>query len=196
MQATVKKILNLFSLALVFPFFLLSFFESKFFPSSEIAYQFGAHCMAILPGLPGMYLRRAYYHLTAVECDLSTTIGFGTLLTHRNVVVKERTAIGNYSVLGAVKIGEGCEIGSRVSIPSGKQQHSLTEDGTWTPFDLNAAQVISIADNVWIGEGAIVMADVGGGSLIAAGAVVLRSVPSGVVVGGNPAKIVKTLSAI
>ena len=52
---------------------------------------------------------------------------------------------------------------------------------------------IILKDNVWIGDSAIVGKGVtiGENSIVAAGAVVVKDVPDNVVVGGNPAKIIK-----
>lgn len=58
------------------------------------------------------------------------------------------------------------------------------------------AKPISIGDNVWIGGGAIICPGVtiGNGSVLAAGAVVVKDVPANVLVGGNPAKILKEIN--
>ena len=48
---------------------------------------------------------------------------------------------------------------------------------------------------MWIGEGAILMADVGDGAMVSAGAVVSAPVPKRVMVAGNPARFVKKLEA-
>ncbi|MBA2586560.1 MAG: acyltransferase [Chthoniobacterales bacterium] len=57
---------------------------------------------------------------------------------------------------------------------------------------LRTAPVI-IGDNVWIGMNAVILKGVaiGENSVVAAGAVVTKSVPENCVVAGNPAKIVK-----
>ena len=54
---------------------------------------------------------------------------------------------------------------------------------------------IILKDNVWIGDSAIVGKGVtiGENSIVAAGAVVVKDVLDNVVVGGNPAKIIKEL---
>jgi acetyltransferase-like isoleucine patch superfamily enzyme len=59
---------------------------------------------------------------------------------------------------------------------------------------LKTAPVI-IRDNVWIGMNAVILKGVtiGENSVVAAGAVVTKSVPENVVVAGNPAIIVKQL---
>lgn len=71
---------------------------------------------------------------------------------------------------------------------------SIIREGFSKDFDLNG-QEICIQDDVWIGFGACIMKGVtiGEGAVIAAHAVVTRDVPSGVVVGGNPAHIIKTI---
>jgi acetyltransferase-like isoleucine patch superfamily enzyme len=54
---------------------------------------------------------------------------------------------------------------------------------------------VRIADNVWIGMGALILkgVEIGENSVIAAGAIVTKSVPANVVVAGNPGVIVKQL---
>lgn len=54
---------------------------------------------------------------------------------------------------------------------------------------------VRIGDNVWLGDHATVLKGVtiGDNSVVAARAVVTRDVPANVVVGGNPAKIIKEL---
>ena len=53
-----------------------------------------------------------------------------------------------------------------------------------------------IGSNTWIGSRAIILSQVkniGNNSIIASGSVVTKDVPNNVIVGGNPAKIIKTL---
>jgi maltose O-acetyltransferase len=59
-----------------------------------------------------------------------------------------------------------------------------------------AAKPIVIGDNVWLGGGAIVLAGVtiGADSVVGAGAVVTRDVPPGVVVVGNPARVLRPVN--
>lgn len=57
------------------------------------------------------------------------------------------------------------------------------------------AKPITIGDNVWIGGGVQVMPGVtiGACSVVAGGSVVVKDVPAGVVVAGNPAHIIREL---
>jgi acetyltransferase-like isoleucine patch superfamily enzyme len=54
---------------------------------------------------------------------------------------------------------------------------------------------VTIGDNVWIGMHAVILkgVEIGENSVVAAGAVVTKSVPANVVVAGNPANIVRQL---
>lgn len=54
---------------------------------------------------------------------------------------------------------------------------------------------VIIGDNVWVGANATILPDVtiGNMSVVAAGAIVVKDVPSGVLVAGNPAVIKKKL---
>lgn len=71
---------------------------------------------------------------------------------------------------------------------------SIIKKGFPKNFDLNG-QEICIKDDVWIGFGACIMKGVtiGKGAVIAAHAVVTRDVPPSVIVGGNPAQIIKKM---
>lgn len=61
--------------------------------------------------------------------------------------------------------------------------------------DFDVFGKVTIGDWVYIGTNSLIMpgVSIGSGSLIAAGSVVTKSIPEGVVVGGNPAKIISNV---
>jgi virginiamycin A acetyltransferase len=82
-----------------------------------------------------------------------------------------------------------------VQILSGSRQHSRDSEGQVKGAESDRFTEVSIGADCWIGAAAIVMADVGGGSTVGAGSIVTKPVPPGVVVAGNPARIIKAAGA-
>lgn len=85
-----------------------------------------------------------------------------------------------------VTIGELTQIGPGVQILTADHPRNADERRRGLEF----GRPVSIGGNVWIGGGALLLpgVTVGDDAVIAAGAVVTRDVPSGVTVGGNPAR--------
>ena len=194
MRQTIKHLLNLLSQLLVLPLVVPCKLEEIIFSkNTELVFHICTHIIALLPGLPGAFLRRAFYSLTLDECSSHCHIGFGSIFSHRSTTVEKHVYIGSYSIIGSAHLGEHCLIGSRVSILSGKALHVLGEDGMWTPYSAERLSQVKLKKNVWVGEGAIIIADVGEGSMVGAGAVVTSNIRSYIIVTGNPARFVKKL---
>lgn len=194
MKPFIKCFLNIMCQMLVLPLVIICKLEEIVFSKdAETLFHVCTHLVALLPGLPGVFLRRGFYSLTLDKCSTHCHIGFGSIFSHRFTTVEKHVYIGNYSIIGSAVLSERCLIGSRVSILSGKALHVLDEDGLWTPYSPERLVQIKIAKNVWIGEGAIVASDVGEGSMVGAGAVVTTNVSPNVIVAGNPARFVKKL---
>jgi virginiamycin A acetyltransferase len=174
---------------------LICWIEKHAGNQAESIFGFWSHCFAMLPGHPGVYLRRAFYRLTLDFCSSDCFIGFGTFLTHRKAIVGSSAYIGSYSLIGSAHIGSGALIGSRVSILSGTELHELDSQGRWSSADLSKLRQVKISPHTWIGEGAIIMTDIGEGSLVASGSVVSTAVPPHILVAGNPARFVRNLSS-
>ena len=90
---------------------------------------------------------------------------------------------------GGIEIGDDVWVGPNVRI--------ATINHDFNPYNRQATfcKPVKIGNRVWIGIGATICPNVTiwDNSIIAAGAVVTKNVPPNVIVGGNPAKIIKTL---
>ena len=95
--------------------------------------------------------------------------------------------------VAAITIGDDVQIGPNVQLltPTHPVEPGPRRD-KW-----EAAEPITIGDNVWLGGGAIVLPGVtiGENTVVGAGAVVTRDLPANVVAVGNPARVVRTLDA-
>ncbi|WP_321951196.1 DapH/DapD/GlmU-related protein [Burkholderia cenocepacia] len=106
----------------------------------------------------------------------------------RNVFVNQNCTFYD---LGGLEIGDDVMIGPNVSlITSGHPvEPSRRRDGV-------VAKPIVIGRNVWIGAGATIIGGVtiGENAVVAAAAVVTRDVPPNTLVGGNPAKVIRSIA--
>ena len=108
-------------------------------------------------------------------------------------------SIGKYCLLtpgvriasaSKIEIGDGCMFANSAYV-SDADWHGIYDRAT----PVGNTKPITLHENVWIGDRAIVGKGVtiGRNSIVAAGAVVVKDVAENVVVGGNPASIIKEL---
>lgn len=143
---------------------------------------------ALLPGLTGVTLRRAFYQLTLASCGDDVHVGFGTLLTSPDTTLGPRAYVGPYCVLGAVDVGADALLGSGVSVTNGAHQHGTARLDVPVREQPGAWPRVRIGRDVWVGDRAVVMADVGEQAVVAAAAVVTKPVARRQIVAGVPAK--------
>jgi acetyltransferase-like isoleucine patch superfamily enzyme len=90
---------------------------------------------------------------------------------------------------GGITIGDGTLVGHNVVIASLNHNMDPEKRANITP------DPVVIGNNVWIGSNATICPGVtiGDGAIIGAGAVVVKDVPERTVVGGVPARFIKTI---
>ncbi|MEH7158765.1 sugar O-acetyltransferase [Neobacillus drentensis] len=90
-----------------------------------------------------------------------------------------------------VRFGDNCMLAPGVQIYTATHPINPTERNSGKEY----AKPITFGNNVWIGGRAVINPGVtiGDNVVIASGAVVTKDVPDNVVVGGNPAKIIKQI---
>ena len=155
----------------------------------------------------GVYLDEgAYLHACprGIEIGENTIVMHGAVLhvynfrqmPHSGIRIGKDSLIGEYSV---IRGQGGVEIGDRVYTSPFTQIIAVNHifDDPKQPFIEQGitAEGIVIEDDVWIGAGAVITdgVRVGKGAVVAAGAVVTKDVEPHTVVGGVPAKHIKTI---
>lgn len=90
-----------------------------------------------------------------------------------------------------VRLGVNCFLAPGVHIYTATHPLDPVERASGAEF----AKPVKIGDNVWIGGRAVINPGVtiGNNVVVASGAVVVKDVPDNVVVGGNPARILKSI---
>ena len=116
-----------------------------------------------------------------VDYGSHITIGAGTFINYN------LTALD----VAMISIGRDCQLGPNVQLLT--PTHPLA--ATPRRDKLEAAQPITLGDNVWLGGGVIVLpgVSIGDNSVIGAGSVVIRDVPANVIAVGNPARVLRAL---
>jgi maltose O-acetyltransferase len=113
-------------------------------------------------------------------CDYGSSLHVGT-----------RTFI-NFGLMALdvapITIGDDVQIGPNVQLLT--PTHPMDADLRRAKWE--AAEPITLADNVWLGGGVIVLpgVTVGANTVVGAGAVVTRDLPGDVVAVGNPARVI------
>ncbi|MAI37309.1 acyltransferase [Alteromonas sp.] len=154
-----------------------------------------SQALSLLPGKWGSYLRSAFYRFAFKKCSPDAVISFGTLFSQQDTSIDEGVYIGPQCNIGKCAIGKNTLLGSGVHIMSGKGQHNFSDPSKPIKDQGGIFAKVEIGENCWLGNGALVMANIGKGSIVAAGSVVVDDVPDGVIVGGNPARVLKDLIA-
>ena len=116
------------------------------------------------------------------------TTGGDEIRVGRNVFINQNCTFYD---LGGLEIADDVMIGPNVSI--------ITAGHPLEPSRRRAATIgkpIVIEKNVWIAAGAIIIGGVtvGENSVVAAGSVVTKNVPANMLVGGNPARVIRSIS--
>lgn len=187
-----KRLAFVVAVLAIWPLWIASWLERRSGLGEQV-FLFGAQSLALVPGLPGVFLRAAYYVGVLERCDWEVSVGFGSVFVKRAASMARHASMGCYCVIGNADIGEGVMIGSSVSVPSGKRQHF--DDSGRLSASSGRFDRVRIGDRCWIGEGAIVMADVGESSVVAAGAVVGKAMPPHSMVAGNPARVLRAVDS-
>lgn len=191
MKKSAKSILNIIAILLVSPL-IIATLAAGFLGAGERVFVFSSQLLSLLPGMPGNYLRKNYFRFGMSYCDADCLIGFGALFSHQDTEIHQNVYIGPQCNIGKSKIEKNCLLGSGVHILSGKGQHNF--DDLDTPIQEQGGQFnkVTIGEDSWIGNGAIVMANIGKKCVVGAGSVVIKDIPDYAIVGGNPAKILKS----
>lgn len=115
------------------------------------------------------------------------TAGGDEIRVGRNVFINQNCTFYD---LGGLDIADNVMIGPNVSIITASHPLEPSKRRTVT-----IGKPIVIEKNVWIATGAIIIGGVtlGENSVVAAGSVVTKNVPSNTLVGGNPARVIRSI---
>jgi acetyltransferase-like isoleucine patch superfamily enzyme len=115
----------------------------------------------------------------------------------KGLVMGNNSAIGDFTHFGApggIEIGNDVIMGSYISFHS--ENHNFNDTSKLIREQGVTSKGIKLGNNIWVGAKVTFLdgCSVGNNSVVAAGAVVNGVYPDNVVIGGIPAKVIKTLA--
>lgn len=165
---------------------------SRLLGSSDDLFATCSQIVGVFPGLAGVLLRRGFYWMCLEFFGRNCSIGCGTWFSHPQTSIGWGVYIGGRCMIGTCDIANDVLIGSNVDILSGRHQHRADDPALPRRLQGGTFSKVRIGRNAWIGNSAVVMADVGDDCVIGAGSVVVKPIPAGSVAVGNPAVVKKS----
>lgn len=147
--------------------------------------------LALLPGRMGRWWRAAWYRRTLAACGENLYVDWMAAIRTPKTRIGNNVFIGTFCWIGWADIGDDVMLGGHDVILSGGHHHDF--DTLDKPIREQPGQLVQvkIGDGAWIGNGAIIMADVAPGSVVGAGAVATRTFEPDSVLVGTPARVVR-----
>ncbi|MDA1017371.1 MAG: acyltransferase [Planctomycetota bacterium] len=190
MRKTVKSLIEFIAMVLVLPAVVACRLGCCAF-GPDRGFAAWSQLMSLFPGLSGQFLRRAFYRLVLPKCGEGTAITFGTTLSHRTAKIGRNVYLGANCSIGDATIEDDVLIASHVSVMNGSEQHGTARLDIPIREQPGCFRPVTIGEDSWIGERAIIAANVGRHCIIGAGAVVTQPIPDFGIAVGIPAKVVR-----
>ena len=190
-RETAKAVARAVATIAVLPALLSFWIRSTLFGRNR-AIEGSTQALALVPGLLGQYLRRAFLTRALAHCHVTATIEFGTICSSAESRIDENVYVGPGCHLGLVHLERNVLVAAGVHIPSGGQTHGIADPNTPIREQPGARQLVRIGAGAWIGSAAIVMADVGSNTVVGAGSVVTGPLPESVIAAGAPARVLRS----
>jgi len=154
-----------------------------------VGLELGVSLLHLIGHFPSHYVRRFFYRLAGITIGSGSTLHMGARFYNPGKI-----SIGKDTIIGEGVVLDGradLKIGNHVDFATEVMVYNAEHDIESPNFTAKTAPVI-IEDYVFIGPRATILPGViiGKGAIVAAGAVVTKSVEPFAIVGGVPAKVI------
>ena len=190
LKRVLKQVAHAGATVCVLPW-LLSYWLSASVFGPNRALEGASQALAFLPGMPGVYLRRAFLARVLTHCDVSAEVHFGTLFSQAGAVIGANVYVGPRCQLGLVDLEPDVLLAAGVHVPSGGKTHAFDDPAAPIRGQGGERRRVTIGAGAWVGTNAIVLADVGPGTVVGAGSVVTTALPPFVVAAGVPCRVIR-----
>ena len=146
--------------------------------------------LSLKPTRWGIMLRRAWYKTTLKRCGNDLVVDFLGAIRTPKTTIGNNCYIGVGSWIGWADIGDNVLISGHVTLLSGGHQHGTSKSSA---IRLQAGDVtqIRVGNDVWVGDGSIIQADVKEGCVVGSGSVVTKTFDKNSIIAGVPAELIR-----
>ncbi len=190
MKRLVKQFVELLATLAVLPAVLACWIGIRL-AGPERGFAGWSQLFALAPGLTGVFLRRAFYRMVLPRCGTDCCLTFGTTISHPTARIGDRVYVGANCSLGDVSLEDDVLLASHVSVMNGSQQHGIERIDVPIREQPGVFVPVRIGRDSWIGERAVIAANVGRHCVIGAGSVVTKPIPDFAIAVGVPAKVIR-----
>lgn len=188
----VKRVIQSFFYCWVLPRLWIYWINRRVW-GGDRAFLAASESIAGIPGMRGVYCRQAFYKATLASCGRDSYFGWQSVFSMTVARIGNNVYIGRRCNLGFADVGDNVMLADGVQILSGGREHGRgTGDQSHQEKPQEFRRTV-IGAGAWLGTNAVILADVGAGTIIGAGAVVTQPIPDRVLAVGIPARIVRQL---
>lgn len=155
------------------------------------AFEGSTQSLALLPGLLGEYARRAFLTRVMDHFHQTAVVQQGTIFSQPGARLDANVYVGPGCHLGLVHLEQDVLLAAGVHVPSGPDTHGTTRLDQPIREQHGRRTMVRIGKGTWVGSAAVILADVGEGCVIGAGAVVTHAIPDYSVAAGVPARVIR-----
>jgi len=143
---------------------------------------------------------KIYSYVNLYGCKVGSQTKIGTFVEiQKDSIVGEKCKISSHTfICSGVTIGRSCFVGHGVMFINDNYPRSVNRKGELEIEDdwLNRFKKTIINDNVSIGSNSTILGgiEIGENSIIGAGSVITKNIPSNSIFAGNPAKFIRKVA--
>lgn len=156
-----------------------------------LAFTTGSRALALVPGFMGVWWRRQWYERTLERCGVDLYVDWMAAFKTARASVGDRVFVGTFCWLGHVQIGDDVMLGGHITVLSGARHHNFDRVDVPMNDQHGSLARITIGNDVWVGDGSIIMADLATGTVVGAGSVVTKVFEPLSVLAGVPAALIR-----
>jgi acetyltransferase-like isoleucine patch superfamily enzyme len=148
--------------------------------------------LSLIPGYPGMFLRRAWYERTLERCGRELSVSFMAVISNPAARIGNHVFIGPFSRVALADIGDDVGISDGASVLSGMSQYGFMRRDIPMRLQPGVHTRVTSGEDCWLGAGVVIGSDVAAHSVVSSGSVVQQKFAEWQILCGVPAVPIAT----